>query len=411
MQRCNCSGSGISIHEVIGQKLIETHFQPILSAKKGKIIGLEALSRLSGHPGGLISPPRLFSMAETAGVTLELDRLCREKAIETFTAVGSQLLLFLNLDTGVIDTGILGSGHLLDAVRRAGLSPYNVVIEIVEAKSTDICALQQFIRDYKSYGFTIAMDDMGNRYSNLDRILQIKPDILKIDRWLCQGIESDYYKQEIFKSLIGLSRKIGALVVAEGVETKAEAMMTSELGADLLQGYYFARPQPVTGPVQFRQATIFSELKQRKIQQVRQSIEKQAVYEATMGFMLQQLAGVPATGFEAALSKMVGQYPEVEYLYIMDRNGMQVTDSVCCRSELDNVSNCLFQVAGKGTDQSLKDYYLYIIAGKQSYISEPYMSLATGRMCITSSAVFSDCLGYSFILCADFDPQEDCLDK
>src|SRR5215204_1586863 len=80
-------------------------------------------------------------------------------------------------------------------------------------------------------------------FSNLNRIPLIKPDILKVDRRLISNIDADYYKQETFKSLVGVSRRIGALIVAEGVESESEAIISLELGADLLQGYFLSRPQ------------------------------------------------------------------------------------------------------------------------------------------------------------------------
>ena len=71
----------------------------------------------------------------------------------------------------------------------------------------------------------------------------MRPDVIKIDRSLITGVDGDFYKQETFKSLVSLRRRIGALVVAEGIETEAEAVTALELGADLLQGFFLGRPQ------------------------------------------------------------------------------------------------------------------------------------------------------------------------
>ncbi len=78
--------------------------------------------------------------------------------------------------------------------------------------------------------------------SNLDRISIIKPDILKIDKSLVQSAAGQYHSSEIVKSLVALAHRIGSLVIAEGVETANEAVIALELGVDMLQGYYFAKP-------------------------------------------------------------------------------------------------------------------------------------------------------------------------
>ena len=88
----------------------------------------------------------------------------------------------------------------------------------------------------------MVLDDVGAGHSNLDRIPLFRPDVIKIDRSLITGVDGDFYKQETFKSLVSLSRRIGALVVAEGIETEAEAVTALELGADLLQGFFLGRP-------------------------------------------------------------------------------------------------------------------------------------------------------------------------
>lgn len=407
MEKVMEQGNSIFIEEIIEKKQIETQFQPILSAKKNKVAGLEALSRGYHAAAGWISPVTLFSQAAAAGLSLELDRLCRAKALEAFAGLHSEELLFLNIDTGVIAADTVGSKHLLEAVQEAGIKPQQVVIEIVEAKASDVAALKQFIHNYKEYGFTIAIDDIGNGYSNLDRILQIKPDILKIDRGLCRDIGNDYYKQEIFTSLVSLSRRIGALVVAEGVETKEEVMMSFELGADLLQGYYFAKPQKLNGAVTYANGSIFAEFKKSKIDKIRQGVKRQRVCESVMTCMLQVLEGCAAENFSKRLQALAEQYNHMEYLYIVDAAGVQVTDSICSSRHPACKNHSLFQVAGKGADQSLKDYYLHMMAGKDCYISEPYLSLATGNVCITSSAAFTDREGRRFIVCADFEPRSD----
>jgi len=238
------------IGNIIKDERVAAYFQPIISIKKKSVIGIEALCRgIDVATDDIIPPDVLFNLAKDEELTIDLDRLCRKKALENYGSICSKdndLFLFLNIESSIIDQGVVGSGHLLNMVNRYNIDPSNVVIEIVESKVDDISALKEFVITYRNHGFLIALDDVGSGHSNLDRIPLVRPDILKIDRSLITDIHKKYYKQEVFKSLVNLSKKIGALVVAEGVEKEEEVIMVLEFGADLLQGFYYSKPQEVT---------------------------------------------------------------------------------------------------------------------------------------------------------------------
>ncbi len=238
--------SELDFKTILDQELIEVHFQPLFSIREKKIVGFEGLSR-GIHPksGRLIPPLPLLKMAKEADLTLELDRLLRKKILESFKQFcpdPHDLILSLNFETSIIDKEI-GSLQLIQLCRQLNLDPSNIVIEILEAKVKSVDALAKFVRIHREHGFLIALDDVGKGHSNFDRIPIIQPDIIKIDRSLVTNLHQDYYRQEIFKSLVQLSQKIGALALAEGVETEEETLASLELGADLLQGYYFSEPQ------------------------------------------------------------------------------------------------------------------------------------------------------------------------
>jgi len=176
---------------------------------------------------------------------LEWTAYSGKKILETFRDFFPQphdLILCLNFETSVIDRE-LETPHLARLCRQMGLNPASIVIEILESKVRNVEALNKFIRAHRAQGFLVALDDVGKGHSNLDRIPVIQPDIIKIDRSLVTCIQDDYYRQEIFKSLVKLSHKIGAFALAEGVESEDEVLCTLELGANLLQGYYFFRAQ------------------------------------------------------------------------------------------------------------------------------------------------------------------------
>ena len=109
-------------------------------------------------------------------------------------------------------------------------------MEFLEARLEDVGRFGALADALREHGFLVVLDDVGAGHSNLDRIPLFRPDVIKVDRSLISGVGDDFYKQETLKSLVNLSRRIGALVVAEGIETDAEAIVALELGVDLLQG-------------------------------------------------------------------------------------------------------------------------------------------------------------------------------
>ena len=131
-------------------------------------------------------------------------------------------------------------------MRAAGLLPRNVAVEFLEARLEEVARFGALAAELRQLGFLVVLDDVGAGHSNLDRIPLFRPHVIKVDRSLISGVRDDFYKQETLKSLVSLSRRIGALVVAEGIETEEEAISALELGADLLQGFFLSRPQPAT---------------------------------------------------------------------------------------------------------------------------------------------------------------------
>lgn len=401
--------SEIGIDEIIKQGNVFSCFQPIISVKKKCVIGLEALSRgVNPEDGNIISPAVLFRLAEEKGLVLELDRLCREKAMEEFKklhAENDNCLLFLNINTAIIDKGVVGSGHLINMVNQMGINPNNIVIEILESKVERLYDLKKFVTTYRDYGFLIAVDDIGVGESNLSRIPLIEPDILKIDISIIRDIDKDYYKQEVCKSIINLGRKIGALIVAEGVETGQEAMLALEYGADMLQGYFIEKPQVpgkngLTGSSFniFRTAAYFRNHLTEKLRKRRRQFE---FYESIVNGIIRDISDMSLEHFDGWLGKCLEANPLVECIYVLDEKGIQITDTICNSENILKQKRLIFSPALKGTDHSMKDYFIFISAGQEKYVTDQYISLATGNLCLTIAKLFQGKNEENLVLCID----------
>lgn len=408
MEQSNQPNETFNIAQIIKQKNLVAYFQPIMSVTGKKILGLEGLIR-GIIPGAekTIPPQQLFSAAHTAGLTIPLDRACRDAVLSAFLdyyQVNPDLLLFLNLDTAIIDE-VGGSNYLCDQVDKSGISPKNIVIEINESKALNTSGLTQFVTTYKNKGFLIALDDVGAGFSNMDRIAGLKPDIVKIDRSIIKDMDHIYHKQEVFKSLVNLTNKIGALIVAEGVETRSEAIQVLKLGGQVIQGFYFAKPGNdfvLKAELIAKTAEVVDAYKALLLKELDDYNQKCLAYTQTVNGMIKALAVVDHPDeFDGQLTKCLTGAEAVDCAYVLDESGIQCSDTVGAK----NIGACeklVFHSAKMGVDHSIKNFYYNLIKRKQdTYISEPYVSMATGSLCITYSRVFR-LAAKKYILCVDF---------
>lgn len=391
---------------------IITHYHPIISIKKKSIVGYEALSRgFCGNPVGIIPPGILFESAANEKLVTKLDRLCRKKALTNFQHVHTRnkdLLLFLNLDTSVMNKQIVGSGHLINSVNELQLNPNNIVIELIESKVSDNNSLEKFIDTYRGYGFLIGLDDIGCGHSNLDRVYIAKPDILKVDKSIISGSEQAFYKQEVLKLLVNLAKSIGALVVAEGIEREEEAILALELGVDMLQGFYFSKPGLIDDNTIGKLPNnnidhIASRLQNHMVSKINSEKAQQKSFDKVTNDMLKQLAGSSTSNFDQTLVELISRYQVLECAYVLDQSGIQASNTVCNYNQLSRHNQVIFRPAQKETDHSLKNYYYLLMnTGLNKYTTSPYISLASGNLCITMSALFRNTHNELYIFCADF---------
>jgi EAL domain-containing protein (putative c-di-GMP-specific phosphodiesterase class I) len=390
---------------------IVMHFQPIVSVRHRSVFGLEALARGVAIGRNLIAPSALFWLAEREGAMTELLDACLRQTVHNFRPLADrvpELTLFLNLP--VEDTEAVRLIALLEELTATSRpSRFNVAIEVLEAEIADMGRYQSWIAELRARGYLIVLDDVGTGHSNLDRVPLIRPDVLKIDRTLIANVDKDAHKQGTVKTLVDLSRTIGALVIAEGIETESEALVALELGVDLLQGFFIERPRqydttdpdPLAGAVtsadtlahRFR-GYISGKIHERRTQHQQ--------FQMILDDLLHELTRYPVHEFDGLLGRAIGQYANVESIYVLDQTGTQITTTAwnsCVSRRLDSFP---FRSSCKGTDHSLKDYcYLLHDIELPKYTTDPYVSLVGGNLIRTISAGFTGMDGHHCVLCLD----------
>ncbi|HEY6476960.1 MAG TPA: EAL domain-containing protein [Polyangia bacterium] len=401
------------LHSLVEAHRVTTHFQPIFSVRRKSVVGLEALSRGVGPAGDLISPAVLFKQAAAEGIASAVEDLCRESAVRNFhrlRARPDELLLFLNLDLASMSKPSALSAQLETLIRTPGLNPRNVGVEFLESRLDDVRRFGELASALRERGFLVVLDDVGAGHSNLDRIPLFRPDVIKIDRSLITGVDGDFYKQETFKSLVSLSRRIGALVVAEGIETEAEAVTVLELGADLLQGFFLGRPSPAAAFDKggFERAAgcvepLARAFKTHMVGQINARKIEYRRFNLILNRILGELVGATAVEFDDVLARQVGEDHKIDCLYVLDDAGVQVTETICGSGLTARPGGAMFRPASRGTDHSLKEYF-YVLMDVElpKYTTDPYVSLASGQLCRTISTCFRDAANdRTFVLCVD----------
>lgn len=211
-------------------------YQPIVR-NNGELYGHEALLR-SAEPS-LPNPIAVIEAAEQLNRLNELGRAVRQRAAEPMREQqDAQQILFVNLHPRDLEDEELWS-------KNAALTKiaHNVVLEITERASVqDVKDLRHRIARLRETGYRIAVDDLGAGYAGLTSFALLEPEIVKIDMTLVRDVDKLPVKQRLIESITSLCGEMGIMVVGEGVETKEERDTLIELGCDLFQGYYIAKP-------------------------------------------------------------------------------------------------------------------------------------------------------------------------
>jgi EAL domain-containing protein (putative c-di-GMP-specific phosphodiesterase class I) len=210
--------------------------QPIVSWRGRTLVAYECLAR-SDEPT-LRSPVDLFDAAERLGRTAEIGRSIRRKVADLLREASGSHVTFVNLHPNDLEDPELLSdtGPLVPFAER-------VVLEITERAALErVGRLQERVATLRQLGFRVAIDDLGAGYAGLSSLAAIEPDVVKADISLVRGIEDSPIKQKLLRAITQLCEDLGIQLVVEGIETPGERDCVCGLGADVLQGYLFARP-------------------------------------------------------------------------------------------------------------------------------------------------------------------------
>jgi diguanylate cyclase (GGDEF)-like protein len=259
------------LERVLDEAALHPVFQPILNLSKPGIYAHEALIR-GPHGTPLHTPDALLKAATEEHLLFEFEFAALSAALTTWGRIKAPGLLFVNISASALMhlCTTLGAEKFTQQVVQSGVLPRELVLEITEhERIQDMDLLSDTLSSLRSRGMGLALDDFGDGHSSLRLWSQLKPDIVKIDRYFIKDVSSQGDKVKTIQALQQIATIFGSQLVAEGIETADDLRVLRDMGLAYGQGYFLGRPEPdpamAVGPetlrvLNERQVAVFPEL-------------------------------------------------------------------------------------------------------------------------------------------------------
>ncbi|WPO98517.1 EAL domain-containing protein [Pseudomonas sp. HR96] len=362
-------------------------FQPFIDTATGRIAGIEALGRLRGADGRLASVGPLFADPRAPMAALrQLDRQIRDDALSRLHEAPDDWFLSINISPRWINR--LRPGQALPSLkqlRQHGVAAERVVFEITELGG-DIQRLAAVVGRYREAGARIAIDDFGAGYSQLDRVLALQPDILKLDMRLFQAAARGGPSSEVVKALAQMAEKTGCWIIAEGVETEAELHFALECGSRYVQGFLFAGAEASFFAADAFVAQ-FAVLRERYVQKKLAERARLMTLRQQLVQLMAVLQGWAMNG--AALDRLPApaDWPWVLRFYQCDRHGTQLTPNLEWRDQAWRSDSSYL-----GHNWSWRPYFYHLLAEgweeRRVTLSNTYRDATSNQYCLTAGQFF-----------------------
>lgn len=364
-------------------------FQPFIDTATGRIAGVEALGRLRQPDGQLASVGPLFADPRTPAIALRrLDRQIRDNSLSRLHEAPAEWFLSLNMSPRWISR--LRADQPLPSLKqmlRHGVDPQRIVFEITELGGNGQ-RLAEVVARYREAGARIAIDDFGAGYSQLDRVLALQPDILKLDMRLFQAAALGGPSSDVVKALAQMAEKTGCWIIAEGVETEAQLNFALECGSRYVQGFLFARAQEAFYPTDaFVQR--FAELRQRYVRQKLAERGRLMQMRQQLGELMAILQAWAQAHAPLSALPQLEAFPWLLRFYQCDRHGTQLTPNLEWRNNGWVADNRYL-----GHNWSWRPYFYHLLAEgweeRRLTLSSTYRDATSNQYCLTAGQFFDN---------------------
>ncbi|MDX1588156.1 MAG: EAL domain-containing protein [Oleiphilaceae bacterium] len=382
---------------------LQTALQPIFSISHKRIVGYEALVRPLDNDRSPVLPLHLFDLPDNQGENLLLDRLCRYLHVRNFSDLADSInWLFLNVSPKTVAGGTQHDAFFGELLEKTGFPPHRVVVEIVEQPTDDATQLRRTVEYYRALGCLIAIDDFGAGHSNFERIWNLKPDIVKLDRQMLVRATDDKRTRQIIKGIATLLHQSGCLVLLEGVETREQALIAVDAGVDFVQGFYFSRPTTELGNLARGEVNFDELLNDYKHSQEDITDPSQGIANFFSRLFDEVAADLQETiPFREACSCLL-EHHTVSRVYLIDEDGVQLEDSLIGQAPRAALDPRFRPLEDTRRADWYRQHYLRraLHNPSQIQVTRPYLSVTGAHMCITLSLSFQ-LQGLTRVLCCD----------
>lgn len=382
---------------------LRTALQPIFSISHKRVVGYEALIRAFDTDNASVLPLHLFQLPASEPENILLDRLCRYLHVKNYASFNDSLnWLFLNVSPKVVANGRHCDSFFGQLLKRTGLPPHRVVIEIVEQPTDDSAQLRDTVAYYQQLGCLTAIDDFGAGHSNFERIWNLSPDIVKLDRSLLTRATADKKARQILNGIASLLHQSGCLVLLEGVETHDQAMIAIDAGVDFVQGFYFSRPSldlqrlPTVTP---DLENLLADYKNRNRVQLDPTRQITTFFSGLFENAVRQLrqGGTLAIACTELLT-----HHTVSRCYLINATGVQIDDTLLAPAAAQSRDLRFMPLENTTSADWYRQHYLKqaLAQPERIHVTRPYLSVTGAYMCVTLSLAFAD-NGELKVLCCD----------
>jgi EAL domain-containing protein (putative c-di-GMP-specific phosphodiesterase class I) len=385
---------------------LHSAFQPIISVVHSKVVGHEALVRGRDQNNRSLSPAELFPLLVATLSERKVNETCSRLHLESFVEQGGKGWLFLNFTPDAVSDRAGIVAEFGNWIQSSGLSPSQVVVEIVETRTFDEKLLAAAVSGFRDLGCLVAIDDFGAGHSNFERVWRLRPDIVKLDRAMITEAAHNPLVERILPGIVSLVHEAGCLVVMEGIETERQAFIAVESDVDFVQGFYFSRPQ-----ARYAEGTDLRPHFESLSTNIRATHNERTAFDqeflSRFTGQLEDCVSLLDGGLtlqEATASFL--RLANVQRVYELDAQGYQIGDNIespTRRAPDPRFSPC---EDANGANWYRRPYFQQAIAKPgHVQVSRPYLSIRDASSCVTMSLGFIHDTGLR-ILCADLDHGE-----
>lgn len=367
------------------------HYQPLIYLPNGRIAGYEMLARTRNAAGQVISAGALFGDPSIAvEQRIAVDRHLRRQGFAHFSASEDAGFISVNISPDWInrlDDNI--TSPTMQLIDEAGLDPTRVVIEITETAG-ELSRMQRLVRQYHARGMRVAIDDFGAGNSQLDRIIALAPDMIKLDMRLFKMAAQGGLSADVLLGMMAIAERAGCEVVCEGVETIEEFIFGIECGAHYMQGFLFAPalPEAIAADRFTPQlSALIREYFDRKCARLSDTIDhSRAIKNAVLALQSQLLGAIAPEAVAFGALRELG----IMRFFICDTNGRQLSPNY----EITR-SGILSEPQYIGYNWSWRPYFPTLASMKQRadfdlVASTTYRDASTNRLCKTFGLYLDD---------------------